>query len=123
MSHRFFSNTSLLNCAIKCYPSTICANLCILILVLQELLCRSSLETQKLELMAEVSSLKLKLAAMEKDRLEFDERFGDSEVRKDRDILRFPMYCKSSRWLICDSTIGAQSTFVVPGLTYCSLME
>ncbi|XP_056621496.1 liprin-beta-1b isoform X9 [Triplophysa dalaica] len=45
----------------------------------QELLCRSSLETQKLELMAEVSSLKLKLAGMEKERLEFDERFGDSE--------------------------------------------
>ncbi|XP_057203365.1 liprin-beta-1b isoform X3 [Triplophysa rosa] len=45
----------------------------------QELLCRSSLETQKLELMAEVSSLKLKLTAMEKERLEFDERFGDSE--------------------------------------------
>lgn len=121
MSHQFFSNTSPLNCAIKCYPLTICANLCILILVPQELLCRSSLETQKLELMAEVSSLKLKLASMEKDRLEFDERFGDSEVRKDRDI--FPVYCKSSRWLICDSTIGAQSAFVVPGLTYCSLME
>lgn len=50
-------------------------------LVPQELLCRSSLETQKLELMAEVSSLKLKLAGMEKERLEFDERFGDSEVR------------------------------------------
>ncbi|XP_042600173.1 liprin-beta-1-like isoform X8 [Cyprinus carpio] len=45
----------------------------------QELLCRSALETQKLELMAEVSNLKLKLSAMEKERLDFDDRFGDSE--------------------------------------------
>ncbi|XP_016091803.1 liprin-beta-1-like isoform X2 [Sinocyclocheilus grahami] len=45
----------------------------------QELLCRSALETQKLELMAEVSNLKLKLTAMEKERLNFDDRFGDSE--------------------------------------------
>lgn len=45
----------------------------------QELLCRSDLETQKLELMADVSNLKLKLTAMEKERLDFDDRFGDSE--------------------------------------------
>ncbi|KTG42366.1 hypothetical protein cypCar_00009845 [Cyprinus carpio] len=45
----------------------------------QELLCRSALETQKLELMAEVSNLKLKLTAMEKERFDFDDRFGDSE--------------------------------------------
>ncbi|XP_059362655.1 liprin-beta-1b isoform X2 [Carassius carassius] len=45
----------------------------------QELLCRSTLETQKLELMAEVSNLKLKLTAMEKERLDFDDRFGDNE--------------------------------------------
>ncbi|XP_052438043.1 liprin-beta-1b isoform X2 [Carassius gibelio] len=45
----------------------------------QELLCRSTLETQKLELMAEVSNLKLKLTAMEKERFDFDDRFGDSE--------------------------------------------
>lgn len=44
----------------------------------QELLCRASLETQKLELMSEVSNLKLKLNAMEKDRLDHD-RFRDSE--------------------------------------------
>jgi len=31
--------------------------------------------------MAEVSNLKLKLTAMEKQRLDFDDRFGDSEVR------------------------------------------
>ncbi|XP_051952727.1 liprin-beta-1b isoform X4 [Xyrauchen texanus] len=45
----------------------------------QELLCRSTLETQKLELMAEVSNLKLKLTILEKERLDFDKRFGDSE--------------------------------------------
>ncbi|XP_041746586.1 liprin-beta-1 isoform X1 [Coregonus clupeaformis] len=43
----------------------------------QELLCRTSLETQKLDLMAEVSNLKLKLNSFEKDRLHFDLR--DSE--------------------------------------------
>lgn len=47
---------------------------------LQELLCRTALENQKLELMSEVSNLKLKLNAMEKDRLDFDDRFRDSEV-------------------------------------------
>ncbi|XP_068595966.1 liprin-beta-1b isoform X2 [Brachionichthys hirsutus] len=42
----------------------------------QELLCRTSLETQKLELMSEVS--KLKLNSMDKDRLDLD-RCRDSE--------------------------------------------
>lgn len=46
----------------------------------QELICRSTLETQKLELMAEISNLKLKLTAMEKERIDFDETFRDSEV-------------------------------------------
>lgn len=46
---------------------------------MQELLCRTALETQKLELMSEVSNLKLKLNAMDKDGLDFD-RFRDSEV-------------------------------------------
>ncbi|XP_041113305.1 liprin-beta-1b isoform X2 [Polyodon spathula] len=45
----------------------------------QELLSRSALETQKLDLMAEISNLKLKLTAMEKDRLDFEGRFRDSE--------------------------------------------
>ncbi|XP_036963632.1 liprin-beta-1b isoform X3 [Acanthopagrus latus] len=44
----------------------------------QELLCRTALETQKLELMSEVSNLKLKLNTMDKDGLDFD-RFRDSE--------------------------------------------
>uniref|UniRef100_A0A7N6B7I4 SAM domain-containing protein n=1 Tax=Anabas testudineus TaxID=64144 RepID=A0A7N6B7I4_ANATE len=44
----------------------------------QELLCRTALETQKLELMSEVSNLKLKLNSMDKERLDF-EKFRDSE--------------------------------------------
>ncbi|KAI3371447.1 hypothetical protein L3Q82_024039 [Scortum barcoo] len=44
----------------------------------QELLCRTALENQKLELTSEVSNLKLKLNSMEKERLDFD-RFRDSE--------------------------------------------
>ncbi|XP_047207115.1 liprin-beta-1b isoform X8 [Girardinichthys multiradiatus] len=45
----------------------------------QELLCRTALETQKLQLMSEVSNLKLKLNSLEKERLSFDDRFRDSE--------------------------------------------
>ncbi|XP_067906308.1 liprin-beta-1b isoform X2 [Heterodontus francisci] len=45
----------------------------------QELLSRTSLETQKLDLMAEVSNLKIKLNTMEKDRLEYEERHKDTE--------------------------------------------
>nr|XP_057932176.1 liprin-beta-1b isoform X4 [Doryrhamphus excisus] len=45
----------------------------------QELLCRTALETQKLELISELSNLKLKQNSLEKERLKFDERFRDSE--------------------------------------------
>lgn len=55
----------------------------------QELLCRSALETQKLELMAEVSNLKLKLAAMDKERLDFDDRFGDEGLILEINELRY----------------------------------
>uniref|UniRef100_A0A2K5J5Z5 SAM domain-containing protein n=3 Tax=Colobus angolensis palliatus TaxID=336983 RepID=A0A2K5J5Z5_COLAP len=48
-------------------------------LVLQELLSRTSLETQKLDLMAEISNLKLKLTAVEKDRLDYEDKFRDTE--------------------------------------------
>lgn len=43
-------------------------------------MCRNALETQKLDLISEVSNLKLKLNSIEKDRLDFDDRFRDSEV-------------------------------------------
>ncbi|KAB0390627.1 hypothetical protein E2I00_004867, partial [Balaenoptera physalus] len=46
----------------------------------QELLSRTSLETQKLDLMAEISNLKLKLTAVEKDRLDYEDRFRDTEL-------------------------------------------
>ncbi|XP_078273227.1 liprin-beta-1b isoform X6 [Rhinoraja longicauda] len=46
----------------------------------QELLSRTSLETQKLDLMAEVSNLKIKLNTMEKGRLEYEDRYKDTEV-------------------------------------------
>ncbi|XP_069663108.1 liprin-beta-1 isoform X12 [Haliaeetus albicilla] len=45
----------------------------------QELLSRTSLETQKLDLMAEISTLKLKLTSVEKDRLDYEDRFRDTE--------------------------------------------
>ncbi|XP_040291892.1 liprin-beta-1 isoform X15 [Bufo bufo] len=45
----------------------------------QELLSRTSLETQKLDLMAEISTLKLKLTAVEKDRSDYEERHKDTE--------------------------------------------
>ncbi|KAM3832415.1 liprin-beta-1 isoform 3-T4 [Vipera latastei] len=45
----------------------------------QELLSRTSLETQKLDLMAEVSNLKLKLTAVEKDRVDCEDRFRDAD--------------------------------------------
>ncbi|XP_075755304.1 liprin-beta-1 isoform X6 [Pelodiscus sinensis] len=47
----------------------------------QELLSRTSLETQKLNLMAEISNLKLKLTAVGKDRLDCEDRYGDTESR------------------------------------------
>nr|XP_033808505.1 liprin-beta-1 isoform X16 [Geotrypetes seraphini] len=45
----------------------------------QELLSRTSLETQKLDLMTEISNLKLKLTAVEKNRIEYEDRFKDTE--------------------------------------------
>ncbi|NXE78274.1 LIPB1 protein, partial [Cochlearius cochlearius] len=45
----------------------------------QELLSRTSLETQKLDLMAEISTLKLKLTSVEKDRVDYEDRFRDTE--------------------------------------------
>ncbi|XP_078405523.1 liprin-beta-2b isoform X4 [Cetorhinus maximus] len=51
-------------------------------LVLQELLSRTALESQKLDLMAEISSLKIKLAGLEKDHRECD------ELQKSENLLR-----------------------------------
>ncbi|XP_069713622.1 liprin-beta-2 isoform X3 [Phaenicophaeus curvirostris] len=45
----------------------------------QELLSRTSLETQKLDLMAEVSDLKIKLVSMEKEQSEYEEKQNKAE--------------------------------------------
>ncbi|KAG7523122.1 liprin-beta-1 isoform X2 [Solea senegalensis] len=45
----------------------------------QELLCRTALESQKLELISELSNLKLKFNTIDKERVDFDDRFRDSE--------------------------------------------
>lgn len=45
----------------------------------QELLSRTLLETQKLDLMAEVSDLKIKMAGMEKEQIEYEEKQNKAE--------------------------------------------
>uniref|UniRef100_A0A8C6Y150 PPFIA binding protein 1 n=1 Tax=Naja naja TaxID=35670 RepID=A0A8C6Y150_NAJNA len=52
----------------------------------RELLSRTSLETQKLDLMAEVSNLKLKLTTVEKDRMDYEDRFGDDLMQEVNDL-------------------------------------
>ena len=47
----------------------------------QELKNPSTLETHKLDLLAEISNLKLKLASSERERCELEERTGISRVR------------------------------------------
>lgn len=59
--------------AVEAYDFEIC-------LFLQELLSRTSLETQKLDLMTEVSDLKLKLVGMEKEQREQEEKQRKAEV-------------------------------------------
>ncbi|XP_072277641.1 liprin-beta-2 [Pyxicephalus adspersus] len=45
----------------------------------QELLSRTSLETQKLDLMAEVSNLKIKLVGLEKEKTDYEESYNKAE--------------------------------------------
>uniref|UniRef100_A0A8B9ZA86 PPFIA binding protein 1 n=1 Tax=Buteo japonicus TaxID=224669 RepID=A0A8B9ZA86_9AVES len=66
----------------------------------QELLSRTSLETQKLDLMAEISTLKLKLTSVEKDRLDYEDRFRDTEdlIQEINELrLRFPSSLPSGK--------------------------
>lgn len=58
---------------------------------LQELLSRTSLETQKLDLMTEVSELKLKLVGMEKEQREQEEKQRKAEVSVMYQILQGPI--------------------------------
>lgn len=64
----------------------------------QELLSRTTLETQKLDLMAEISTLKLKLTSVEKDRLDYEDRFRDTEVSKPHQDKLWKL-CVSSHYL------------------------
>lgn len=63
---------------------------------LQELLSRTSLETQKLDLMTEVSELKLKLVGMEKEQREQEEKQRKAEVCVIHQILEGPITVVSS---------------------------
>ena len=51
------------------------------VLCLQEILSRSTVESHKLDLMAEISSLRLKLAALERERRELDQQYRNAHVR------------------------------------------
>lgn len=63
---------------------------------MQELLSRTSLETQKLDLMTEVSELKLKLVGMEKEQREQEEKQRKAEVGMIHQILEGPITVLSS---------------------------
>ena len=58
---------------------------------LQELLSRTSLETQKLDLLTEVSELKLKLVGMEKEQREQEEKQKKAEVSGRHHVLGGPV--------------------------------
>ena len=62
---------------------------------LQELLSRTSLETQKLDLMTEVSELKLKLVGMEKEQREQEEKQKKAEVSVIHHLLGVPILSKA----------------------------
>lgn len=70
------------SCQNKLLISSPWVNNSVLFILNQELLSRTTLETQKLDLMAEISTLKLKLTSVEKDRLDYEDRFRDTEVSK-----------------------------------------
>lgn len=67
------------------------------LLCFQELLSRTSLETQKLDLMAEVSDLKIKLVGMEKEQSEYEEKQNKAEVS-------FFRFLFSSLFIVCCHT-------------------
>uniref|UniRef100_A0A8C4I2W8 SAM domain-containing protein n=1 Tax=Dicentrarchus labrax TaxID=13489 RepID=A0A8C4I2W8_DICLA len=79
-------------------------------LILQELLNRSALETQKLELMTEVSSLKLKLTAVERDHRENEGLY--QEVTD----LRFRVTDIENERLQCEKKLKATKVSVLASL-------
>lgn len=88
------------SCRNKLRISSSCMHNSVLFLFIlnQELLSRTSLETQKLDLMAEISTLKLKLTSVEKDRLDYEDRFRDTEVSKTQ-LNKLWKLCVASRYL------------------------
>lgn len=74
--------------AVEVYDFEIC-------FCLQELLSRTSLETQKLDLMTEVSELKLKLVGMEKEQREQEEKQKKAEVSVTHHFLGVPIQSKA----------------------------
>jgi len=87
-----------LSCRNKLPISSPWMNNSVLFILNQELLSRTSLETQKLDLMAEISTLKLKLTSVEKDRLDYEDRFRDTEVSKTL-LNKLWKLCVASRYL------------------------
>uniref|UniRef100_A0A8D3BX73 PPFIA binding protein 1b n=1 Tax=Scophthalmus maximus TaxID=52904 RepID=A0A8D3BX73_SCOMX len=80
----------------------------------QELLCRSALETQKLDLMSEVSNLKLKLNTIEKERVDFDDRFRDSEdLILEINELRYRLTDMESEKLLYEKKLKSTKDLVV----------
>lgn len=60
-----------------------------MLFILQELVTRSGLETNKLDLLAEISNLKLKLASIERDKQESEQRMINAQVCSDGDWLLY----------------------------------
>ncbi|XP_046369102.1 liprin-beta-2-like isoform X4 [Haliotis rufescens] len=77
-----------------------------------ELLTRTSLETHKLDLMAEISSLKIKLATADKDRRELDDRLRSAQ----RQITELEAKNTIKEAEICDlrSRLGKNGTIISP---------
>lgn len=72
-------------------------------LVPQELLNRSALETQKLELLSEVSSLKLKLAALDRDHQDGKVILNPTAPASSA---KLPVLCDSGSWQPLNSCFG-----------------
>uniref|UniRef100_A0A8D0VBC4 SAM domain-containing protein n=1 Tax=Sus scrofa TaxID=9823 RepID=A0A8D0VBC4_PIG len=88
----------------------------------QELLSRTSLETQKLDLLTEVSELKLKLVGMEKEQREQEEKQKKAEVSGRHHVLGGPVLSeapigRSSRHPAGHSEAPEQGTVISPALT------
>uniref|UniRef100_A0A668A9V9 PPFIA binding protein 1a n=1 Tax=Myripristis murdjan TaxID=586833 RepID=A0A668A9V9_9TELE len=86
-------------------------------LILQELLNRTALETQKLELMTEVSSLKLKLTAVERDHRDTeglyqevtDLRFRVTDIENERLLCEKKLKATKVTSVLVSDTVGVEA--------------